>query len=219
MLSYVSVGLAVTRLGGLVMDGEIFLSASVPKPDRAEGRYFSTANPLLIRLAVRELVRAVLGRKKLVWGGHPAITPMIWAICEDLGLDYGEWVILYQSRFFEELYPEENREFKNVIFVDAAPGRDEVERRENSLRAMREAMLSRPGLEAGVFIGGMDGVEREFEVLRRWHPEAVVVPVAATGGAARELAQKIGGFELDDTNFRALFEKSLFVAKPEHSYL
>ncbi|MEB3734007.1 hypothetical protein ULF88_07440 [Halopseudomonas pachastrellae] len=22
----------------------------------------------------------------MVWGGHPAITPMIWSICEDLGL-------------------------------------------------------------------------------------------------------------------------------------
>lgn len=200
------------------MSGEIFLSASVPSPARAEGRYFATANPLLIRLAVRELVRTVLGRKKLVWGGHPAITPIVWAICEDLGLDYGEWVILYQSRFFEELYPEENREFKNVIFVDAALGKDDVERRESSLRAMREAMLSRPGLDAGVFIGGMDGVEREFNVLRRWHPEAGVVPVAATGGAARELAQEIGDFELDDTNFRALFERTLFAVKPEHSY-
>jgi SLOG cluster3 family len=200
------------------MNGEIFLSASVPSPARAGGRYFATANPLLIRLAVRELVRAVLGRKKLVWGGHPAITPMVWAICEDLGLDYGEWVILYQSRFFEELYPEENKEFKNVIFVDAAAGKDEVESRENSLKVMREAMLSRPGLDAGVFIGGMDGVEIEFEVLRRWHPTAGVVPVAATGGAARELAQKIGGFDLDDTNFHALFEKTLFTVKPEHSY-
>jgi hypothetical protein len=49
------------------MNGKIFLSASVPTPDRAEERYFATANPFLIRLAVQELVRVVVGKKKLVW--------------------------------------------------------------------------------------------------------------------------------------------------------
>lgn len=62
----------------------IFLSASVPLVGR--GSYHETANPFLIQCAVRELVIAVIRQHKIVWGGHPAITPMIWSICEDLGL-------------------------------------------------------------------------------------------------------------------------------------
>jgi SLOG cluster3 family len=143
---------------------------------------------------------------------------MVWAICEELGVDYGEWVILYQSRFFVELYPAENERFRNVIFVDAVPGRDEQEARVNSLWAMREAMLRRAGLEAGVFIGGMEGVEEELEILVRWHPNVLLVPVAATGGAAGELAQRIGGFDVDDVNFRALFARALPILQQERLY-
>jgi hypothetical protein len=93
---------------------------------------------------------------------------MVWAICEDMGMDYGKWVILYQSRFFAELYPVENERFQNVIFANAVPGQDDQEARVNSLRAVRETMLSRADLEAGIFIGGMEGVEEELEILCRW---------------------------------------------------
>ena len=84
----------------------IFLSASVPIEGR--GEYYKTANPFLIQCAVRELVTAVIRHHKIVWGGHPSITPMIWSICEDLNVDYSENVILYQSRHFEDRFPEEN---------------------------------------------------------------------------------------------------------------
>ena len=81
----------------------IFLSASVPVIGR--GTYFQTADPFLIQLAVRELMTLALGRRRIIWGGHPAITPMVWAVCEDLGVNYSDAVVLYQSRFFEELFP------------------------------------------------------------------------------------------------------------------
>lgn len=82
--------------------GAIFLSASVPLVDR--GKYHETANPFLIQCAVRELIMAVIRQHKIVWGGHPAITPMIWSICEDLGMDYSQSVVLYQSKFFQDRY-------------------------------------------------------------------------------------------------------------------
>src|SRR5258705_4522652 len=44
-----------------------------------------------------KLTVPTLGRRLLVWGGHPAITPMIWAAANDMGVDYGAWVHLYQS--------------------------------------------------------------------------------------------------------------------------
>lgn len=183
----------------------IFLSASVPLVGR--GNYYETADPFLIQCAVRELVLAVIRDSQIVWGGHPAITPMIWAICQDLDIDYSNSVVLYQSRFFEDRFPEENKHFGNVVFVDAVQGD-----REASLLTMREAMLSRPDLKAAVFIGGMEGVEVEYALFRQFHPVEKVLPVPAPGGAALQLAERIGGFDdaaLRDVDFARLFREEL----------
>ena len=183
----------------------IFLSASVPLVGR--GNYHETADPFLIQCAVRELVMAVIRDRQIVWGGHPAITPMIWTICQDLNIDYSNSVVLYQSRFFEDRFPEENKHFGNVVFVDAVP-----EDREASLLLLREAMLSRQDLKAAVFIGGMEGVEAEHALFRRFHPDAKVLPVPSPGGAARRLAERIGGFDEDalrDVDFARLFRTEL----------
>lgn len=179
----------------------IFLSASVPLVNR--GTYHETANPFLIQCAVRELVIAVIRRHKIVWGGHPAITPMLWSICEDLNIDYSEAVVLYQSQFFEEQYPEENRRFGNVIFTEAVP-----ENKEASLLSMRKQMLSRKDLVGAVFIGGMEGVETEYEIFRHFHPHQKVLPVPSPGGAALNLALDHGydaTTDLDDIDFARLF--------------
>jgi hypothetical protein len=183
----------------------IFLSASIPVAGR--GNYYETADPFLIQCAVRELVLASIRDRQIVWGGHPAITPMIWAICQDLNIDYSNSVILYQSRFFEDRFPEENNNFGNVVFVDAVPGD-----REASLLAMREAMLSRQDLTAAVFIGGMEGVEAEYVLFKKFHPEAKILPVPSPGGAALQLAERIGSFsdtDLRDVDFSRLFRKEL----------
>ena len=140
-----------------------FLSASVPHGGRE--RAHEPADPDLIQRAVRELVFTMIDRKRIVWGGHPTITPMMWTICKELGATYAESVVLYQSRFFEGHFPEDNKHFPNVVYVDAVPGD-----REASLLRMREAMLAREDLTAAAFIGGMEGVDAEFALFRRFHP-------------------------------------------------
>lgn len=188
----------------------IFLSASVPVPGR--GTYYESADPFLIQCAVREFVIAVVRTRQIVWGGHPAITPMIWSICEDLGVNYADSVVLYQSKFFADQYPDENQNFRNVVFVDAV-----ADDRAMSLRRMREAMLSRSELSAAVFIGGMEGVQAEFELFRQYHPDAPVVPVAAPGGAARELANQTRAIDralMFSVDFARLFHAVLPVATP-----
>jgi len=190
----------------------IFLSASLPIVGR--GDYHKTSNPFLIQSAVRGLVIAVIRQHKIVWGGHPAITPMIWSICEDLNIDYSKNVILYQSLYFEDRFPEENQHFGNVIFTDAVAG-DRVA----SLLLMRKAMLSREDLDAAVFIGGMEGVEDEYDLFRQFHPDAKVLPVAAPGGAAQLLAQRIGDYDeagLHDIDFASLFHKYLNFSADTH---
>jgi SLOG cluster3 family len=172
-------------------DPAIFLSASVPDPNRSP-KYFNTADPLAIGAAISGLVYVTLGRRLLVWGGHPAITPMIWATADDMGVDYGAWVHLYQSLLFKDEFPAENARFQNVTYVDAI-GND----RNASLLAMRRRMLSDYHYEAGVFVGGMEGVEDEFALFQQLYPNATILPVASTGGAALIVYQHNTGLPND----------------------
>lgn len=161
----------------------IFLSASIPVTDR--GLFHETSNPFLIQIAVRELIIAVIRQHRLVWGGHPSITPMVWTICQDLNVDYSERVLLYQSRHYEDRFPKENAWFKNVLLtpdVDKDPVR--------STEAMRVEMIAREDLVGAVFVGGMEGMLAEYDLFRQHHPQAPYVLVAAAGGAARMLAER-----------------------------
>lgn len=156
----------------------IFLSASIPMKDRDE-KYFNTADIIAIRDAVIALTTVVLPKHRLIWGGHPSITPIIYYIMQRLGLNIQEHVTLYQSRFFEKFFPVDNNKFENIIFTES-----KIER-EVSLLFMRERMLKDNSFIAGVFIGGMEGVEEEFKLFREYHPEALVLPISSTGAASQ----------------------------------
>lgn len=188
------------------MSKRIFLSASVPRPGR--GHFHESADPFLIQFAVRELLTVALGRRQIVWGGHPAITPMIWAVCADLGLVYAKAVALFQSRYFSAEFPEENDNFSNLTVVEGVEGD-----REKSLERMRREMLSGP-FHAAVFIGGMEGVLDEYELFSSLHPGAVVLPLFAPGGAARDLAVRLGAGE-DRLDFTRLFSTALGIGMHE----
>jgi hypothetical protein len=167
------------------MSGEIFLSASIPVKGR--GDYYLTADPILIQSAVRAFAEIVLGRRRIVWGGHPTITPMLMEACSHLGVSYGDYVTLYQSEFFDQEYPEENAHFQNVVFTPKLAGD-----RDGSLALMRNQMLERPDLEAAVFIGGMAGVIDEADLFAKMHPGGQRLFIGSTGGAALECARMSG---------------------------
>jgi hypothetical protein len=163
--------------------GAIFLSASVPFGTRAAP--YPEADPYLIQAAVRAFVITALGRRLIVWGGHPSITPMLWAAAQDLGVSYHHAVRLYQSRYFKDEFPEINQRFDNVTFTENIGGD-----REASLLDLRTRMFSSHPFEGAVFIGGMDGVEREFTLFRDRHADARIVLVDSCGGAAAALARE-----------------------------
>ena len=159
----------------------VFLSASVPLPSR-NPVYFETADVIAIRDAVRALVMAVIERDaRLVFGGHPAITPMIWLQVLQSGRPVGKTVIMYQSRFFERAFPDDNQFFERVVLTDAVPGD-----RQSSLDSMRKIMLDQR-FHSAVFIGGMEGVEEEYVMFRHMHPRTPAFPIASTGAAAGKL--------------------------------
>lgn len=183
--------------------GAIFLSASVP----VRPPYDADARPQEIQAAINALAQVALGRKKLVWGGHPAITPLLWAAAQSVGVEYAIAVELFQSRLFEEDFPEENKHFANVTYIDAVDG-DKAK----SLVAMRQAMVNSTDFEAAVFIGGMDGIHDEYEMfIARW-PNASCIPISLTGGASRELAKRISyvaGIDSAPLDFVALLYHEL----------
>jgi hypothetical protein len=162
--------------------GAVFLSASVPYGPRSQ-RY-PEADPFLIQAAVRAFVLTVIGRRLIVWGGHPSITPMVWAAAKDLNLSFQHSVRLYQSRHFKDEFPEINQRFNNVVFTPDADGD-----RDASLFELRTRMLGSLPFESAVFIGGMDGIEKEFELFRDMHSDARIVLVDSCGGATTALAR------------------------------
>lgn len=197
------------------MDSAVFLSASVPDPRRSE-KYASSLDTVAIASAVSALVNVTLGRRILVWGGHPAITPMIWVVAEKLGVDYGSWVRLYQSGYFADQYPEDNERFSNVTFTP------DIDRdREKSLLCMRKKMLTDYVFHSGVFIGGMEGIREEFDLFKKLHADAKLLPVVSTGGAARTLADSLEDVHPDlvqELDYLALFHKHLGISSNERRY-
>jgi hypothetical protein len=156
----------------------IFLSASIPLPER-DPKYFETADIVAIRDAIIALTTVVLPKHRIIWGGHPSITPLIYYVMEKLGLNIQEHVKLYQSLSFEHLFPEDNNKFKNVVFTD------KLEDTPSSIQLLREQMLSENKYSAAVLIGGMEGIEVEYNMFKQKHPNALLLPVASTGAATR----------------------------------
>ena len=159
----------------------IFLSASIPLPERDE-KYIGTADIIAIRDAVIALTTVVLPHHRLIWGGHPSITPLIYYVMERLNLNIQEHITLYQSMSFKETFPEDNNKFKNIVFTDIIDND-----REKSLLYMRHRMLDDSKFAAGIFIGGMEGVEEEYDMFIKKHPKALALPIASTGAAAKKI--------------------------------
>jgi len=184
----------------------VFLAASIPLPNQ-DARYSETADVIAIRDSVRALVSVVIPTGRIVFGGHPAITPLIRLLVRGMTADVRQHVILYQSRIYEQRFPPEVAEFEDVRFVDAV-GTDEAA----SLREMRRAMIGSQQFDAGVFLGGMDGVEREYEIFREIHPDKPAFPIASTGAAARILFNEYARDQLElltDLRYLSLFRRLL----------
>jgi hypothetical protein len=158
---------------------QFFLSASVPDPTM-DVRYIDTADVTAIREAVIALAAAVFRRGRLVFGGHPAISPLVLLVARNLGVEAK--VRIYQSEYFRARIPPESAGFPDLVWTPA-----QHEDRSASLAIMRERMVGEGPFEAAVFIGGMEGVEDEFELFRSRWPRTAAFPIATTGAAAKIL--------------------------------
>ncbi len=191
-------------------DNAVFLSAGVPDPSAPhfEGEGDSAA----IAAAVSALLYVTLGRRQLIWGGHPAITPMVWAFAEAMDVNYGDWVTLYQSAVFGDMFPEETARFRNVVITDAV-GND----RQASLALMRQRMIGENHFGAAVFVGGMRGIFDEHRMIAERWPDARILPVMSTGGAAERLGKDLDAARpfAEELDYVALFFEQLGIEPGE----
>lgn len=211
----------------------IFLSASVPLPER-HPKYYETADIIAIRDAVIALTSLVLGKHRIIWGGHPSITPLIYFVIEktiqnridktlvelnseekkealfnEIKKEISNHVTIYQSLFFKDKFPEDNDKFENIVFTE------NVGDIHSSIQIMRHEMLSKNEFAAAIFIGGMDGIEVEYNMFKELHPKAIMLPIASTGAATKIVFDNLFPEEqknerfVKDYGYMSLFQKFL----------
>lgn len=185
----------------------ILLSASVPyireatsdmTPEERQQlrelstRYVQSAQPQRIRLAVMELTKAALMRQtQLIFGAHPAISPMVLEAARNVGAP-PDSILIFQSAFFADRIPRSTLELSDwsagrLFFTRQRPGDRPYDARNESLAEMRSLMVSPPNLRGAIFVGGMEGVEEEAILFKSAHPNLPRYAIASTGSAALAL--------------------------------
>ena len=164
----------------------VFMSASFPSGDR--GEQFRPYDASGIADAVSAFTRAILaGNGKLVFGGHPTITPLVLMIARELCVTNS--VVVFQSAWFRDFRLPEVDEIESerlgvVHWTDKADNLDE------SVRIMREKMIGSIQYKAAIFVGGMEGIHDEYSLFAEIWPNIPCIPVAGPGGAAKTLPSK-----------------------------
>jgi hypothetical protein len=191
----------------------ILLSAGVPdRRDPVEGMtadeqaelarvnqiYMATAQPQRIKLAVTELTRSALMRgMRLIFGAQRDISPWVLEAALQAGAG-ADSILIFQSEFFRNQIPNSTLELADwsagrLIFTPLKPGRRRLDEQAASLEEMRKLMVRSPALRGAVFVGGMEGIEREAEIVLRDRPGLPCYALANTGSAARELYGRAPG--------------------------
>lgn len=163
----------------------VLLSASFPSGVR--GERFTPYDADAVADAVTALVGAVLAANgRLVFGGHPTITPLVLRVAADH--DAREAVDVYQSDEFRNRITEPTRALERQGFgrIIATPDVGDLQR---NLALMRREMIgSSPEIVAALFIGGMEGILEEFDGVADLRPSVPRLPLVAPGGAAALLS-------------------------------
>jgi hypothetical protein len=191
----------------------ILLAASYPPRE-----YKSKADSHEIAAAVKALAGAIFHQGwTLVFGGHPAVSPLILMIAREYGQK--NRVVIYQSLyFFHHIGPatraltEEG--FGKIEFVanDRTETPPPPERPVDptkcpkSLTALRERMVSHPGIMGLVLVGGDTGLRQELDVFSKRHNHLPVIPIGAPGGIARELLSETRAKGLEPRVFQSLHD-------------
>lgn len=171
----------------------LFLSASIPSPERWVGHFDS----LEITDAVSAATRAILtAGSTVVSAVHPTIAPLLLYIAAEFPPFTRSRIVVYQSRLFENDLPEATiRFFRSgtgvLRWTEAALGEQpSYGYWDNSLRIMRETMLKETNPVAAIFIGGMQGITTELDTFQTLYPQRRWYAIGRPGGEARGLGEE-----------------------------
>jgi hypothetical protein len=172
-------------------DRVVFLSASIPDPERWAGEF----DPFAITDAVVATARAVFSRGgAILTAAHPTIAPLILQVADHFpGTPAAIRVVLYQSMLFANEIPPAtkrmmSRSYVRVVWTPAEPGETPVPGESvKSLQTMRAAMMAEVPISAAIFVGGMEGIRKEFDTVGQIHPDTPRLAVVRPGGAASRL--------------------------------
>ncbi len=118
------------------------------------------------------------------------------AALQSLGRDLVEVTVLPLEEA-ATLVPQDARALPDLVWTQAEGDRDA------SLERMRKEMVASEDFDAAVFIGGMEGVERELELFQEQCPGRAAWPVGSSGGAARSILDA-GGLGLSGEDVERL---------------
>lgn len=172
----------------------LFLSASVPggKTYPRSDVHLATARGQWIRDAVLATVRLAFEHDlNVVFGAHPAISPMVLRVASQFPRRPGEpRVLVFQSNFFAGRFPEDTLTLADGtmgarLIIEAQPAASPSFA--DSILAMRQAMFRSPNLVGAVFIGGMDGIVDEAMLFKTINADLPTWAFGSTGGACRDL--------------------------------
>jgi hypothetical protein len=195
----------------------VLLSASVPSDKRNE-KYTRIKNAQIqIEEAVIGLSRNIFqAGGKIVFGAHPSISPLVAMIATEYTINKEvenseqiekeeKPISIFQSKAFADDIPKETTSlfdlgYSDIVWTDAKNGEhynpniQEITQCEKSLEFMRWEMV-KGKIDALVCIGGMEGVELEFELFRKIHPDKPIFILKSTGGASKILADEFSNLK------------------------
>lgn len=167
-----------------------FMSGSIPDPVRWKGAF----EPLEITDAIVSFARTCLIQgHKIVTAAHPTLAPLLLYVAAELPRQEQVSIRIYQSLLFEDILPTATRRFEaegigEIIWTEAAAGEEPVPGKwDESLRIMRLQMLHDTKPDAAVFVGGMEGINQEFNLFRREFPNRPTYALGHPGGEAANL--------------------------------
>lgn len=197
-------------------NSSIFVSTSIPDPDRSAGEF----DALAITDAVVALARTFLTAGfQLVSAAHPTIAPLLLYVAAEFPPGQSKRVVIYQSELFEDVLPTATRRFEadgvgTLIWTTAAEGeRPEPGQWAQSLLIMRRQMLDESRPVAACFIGGMDGIADEFRLFSNLFQGRPTYAVGQPGGEARRISERddteLGVRLLNEHSFPSLWRAVL----------
>ena len=189
----------------------ILLSASVPQEKRSQRYQLDYKKikyaQIKIEEAIISLARNIFANGgKLTFGGHPSISPLVSTVAgefyeNNINIDTdSKPVVIYQSEAFRKAIVKDVEHLRNIGFSKIEwteaignevynPEIKDKPQCKKSLFHMRSKMIN-SDVDAMVCIGGMEGVEVEFNMFREIYPQAPVFLLPTTGGATALLAKE-----------------------------